>query len=87
MLIMPKVRYKDIIASLEKKYTKTAEDAPFVGDKAAAFREGDAIIAVSAPHMGFTISVFYVDKGYDDQYGAIMKKRKQAQRSREEANL
>jgi len=59
VLQIEKDRYDQIIAVLKQKYTLVREVRPFVGSRSALLRGGDIEIRISAPHLSFSMEIFY----------------------------
>ena len=70
-----------IYGHLASKYALVSKRVPFVGDKAAHFETGSAIIDLEAPHLGFAITVTYKTRELDKRYRSQLdQNRKQEQR-------
>lgn len=59
---------------LATKYSLKMKRVPFVGSKLARFENGDAVIELDAPHLGFAMTVTYMTRGFENDYKALSKK-------------
>ena len=58
-MIMNKDRFKTVFNTLSAKYKITSDKRPFVGDQYVLFKSKDAVIELTAPHLGFEAAVGY----------------------------
>ncbi|WP_152555797.1 hypothetical protein [Ferriphaselus sp. R-1] len=60
--------FKRTLNTLAAKYTLDEKRVPFVGDAYAKLHQGDAIIELSAPHMGFGMELRYFTTSFDKAF-------------------
>lgn len=86
-LTLDKFRYPEIKRMLAKQYPLKSDQAPFVGNQHASFRQGTVIIDAQAPHMSFEMTVTYAHRAFNDAMKAGLKAQESARRQREESAL
>lgn len=60
--------YKKTVNALAAKYKLIERREPFVGDAYAMFSQGNSIIELEAPHMGFGMVLRYITKDLRARY-------------------
>lgn len=78
----PKSRFDYLKGVLDKKYERVSQEIPFVGNKAAAYRQDSTEIKLDAPHMSFTMSMHYL---HDDLIRAFEQVSASERRQREQS--
>lgn len=58
---LPKNKFDYLNQALSGKYKLVNQKVPFVGNKAATYRDGATEITLEAPHMSFDISMNYIN--------------------------
>jgi len=87
LMTMGKNRFGEIFDLLAGKYKLVKQVRPFVGDQSAQFTAPDAIIDVSAPHMGFQMEVSYMTPAFVKAWQDGVRNQNQQKRSEEKAKL
>lgn len=87
LMTMGKTRFGDIFDLLASKYKLVKQARPFVGDQYAQFSVPDAIIEISAPHMGFQMEVSYMTPVFVKAWQDGVKNQDRQKRSEEKAKL
>lgn len=72
---------------LASKYTLVSKDIPFVGNKSARFREGDVVIVLDAPHMGFDMQLIYMGESFEKLYREKSQEDSKQEQSKERSNF
>jgi hypothetical protein len=67
---MSKHKFDSVLTGLSGKYQVTSKDVPFVGDKKVELVDGDTLIFLQAPHLGFNMSLNYINKDLWAKYRA-----------------
>ncbi|WP_075881800.1 hypothetical protein [Vreelandella massiliensis] len=87
VLSLHKNRYNDLRQMLANQYPMVGEQAPFVGNKVATFREDGVTIEANAPHMSFTMTLSYHSEDFSRQYQLGMEQQRQEKAQRESSQL
>jgi len=87
ILMLPKNRYAEIKQYLSGKYTLMSEQAPFVGNQSAKFKEGEVLVEAIAPHMSFQMEVTYIHSSLLSAFNRGSEMEEQQKIEREEAQL
>jgi hypothetical protein len=87
ILTLHKNRYSDLRQMLANQYTLIDEQAPFVGNKKATFREDGITIEADAPHMGFRMTLSYQTEAFSRQLQQGIAKERQEKAQRESSQL
>ncbi|OOE49069.1 hypothetical protein BZG12_16260 [Salinivibrio kushneri] len=58
---LPKNKFDYLNKALSGKYKLVNQKIPFVGNKAATYRDGATEITLEAPHMSFDMSMNYIN--------------------------
>lgn len=76
-------RFGKLYEYLRNKYPVTDQSIPHVGDNWAHFRQGNVVIEIDAPHMGFTVTVLYMTQDFEKRFRAILREERQNKKQRE----
>ena len=87
VLTLHKNRYTDLRAMLANQYTLIDEQAPFVGNKVATFREDGVTIEANSPHMSFSMLLSYQTEAFMRQHQQGVAKDQQEKAQRESSQL
>ena len=87
MLMLPKSRYADLVASLKSKYPLIDSEEPFVGNRRAEFRAGDVTVTALARHLSHNMTVFYHTQTYYQRYAALKRQQEKAKMARQQSQL
>ncbi|RUM50355.1 MAG: hypothetical protein DSY47_01840 [Hydrogenothermus sp.] len=60
--------WRRLYNSLRNKYTLKSSNIPFVGDRYAIFEQGNSIIRLESPHLGFKTYLIYMTKKFRRLY-------------------
>lgn len=82
-----KSRFEVLFDLLQKNYRLVESDLPFVGDKAAEFREGATKIIIFAAHLSFEMTLAYFDAEVFDRAMDASAREAQTKRNREATQL
>ena len=86
VMTLNKNKFDDILSSLSK-YKLVRKDIPFVGNKYAKFKDGNCVIELNAPHMSFSMTLFYVtNDGYKKSENSIQQD-EQSRKSKQNSML
>jgi hypothetical protein len=55
--------FKKLSKTLASKYKQVEKREPFVGDCYARYVQGDSVVILNVPHMGFDMGLSYLTKG------------------------
>lgn len=55
--------FKKLSKTLAAKYKQIEKQEPFVGDCYARYVQGDSVVILNVPHMGFDMGLSYLTKG------------------------
>ncbi|MFT5759698.1 MAG: hypothetical protein ACI9LM_004465 [Alteromonadaceae bacterium] len=82
---LPKNKFNYLNETLGGKYKLISQKIPFVGNKKATYRDGETEITLNAPHMGFDMSMNYVNddlmQAFNRQSQAETRKKQQSESS------
>lgn len=82
---LPKNKFDYLNKTLGGKYKLVSQKIPFVGSKKATYRDGKTEITLNAPHMGFDMSMNYVNddlmQAFNRQSQAETRKKQQSESS------
>lgn len=87
ILTLQKSRYRDIKDMMSEQYQMVSDEAPFVGNQLATYREDDVTIEVSAPHMSFQMEIRYFHPTLMEAHDQGVQQQKQEQQRRESSQL
>lgn len=87
VLSLHKNRYEDMRQMLGNQYPLIDEQAPFVGNKIATFREEGVTIEAKSPHMSFTMTLSYLSEDFSRQYQLAKEQEQQEKAQRESSQL
>ncbi len=87
LLKLPKTKFDYIFKSLESKYKIINKEIPFVGDKSAKFIDDTTNIAVSAPHMSFSMSLEYINQDFYKSFKKILNQNEEEKKKKERSQL
>jgi hypothetical protein len=59
-----KEEFESFFESISKKYKLITKNIPFVGSKTASFQADNCKILLSSPHMGFKMSIVYINEEF-----------------------
>lgn len=82
-----KYRFDALMKSMQAKYTLVNQDIPFVGDKYAQFRDGNIEIMLDAPHLGFDMTLMYIQSDYLQALQKSIRDDKKKKQQREDSQL
>jgi len=82
---LPKNKFDYLNKTLGGKYKLVSQKIPFVGNKKATYRDGSTEITLDAPHMGFVMSMNYINddlmQAFNRQSQAEKRKKQQSEAS------
>jgi len=84
-LHMDKRQFNTVFKLLEEKYVLQKKQVPFVGNKAAWFRHGDASITMNAPHLSFAMQVTYETNAFTKAFQNAIRSDKKQRRQKEKS--
>lgn len=87
VLTLHKNRYADIKRMLSEQYPLISDQAPFVGNQLATYRQDDVTIEASAPHMSFQMEVRYLHRTLMEAFNQGSQQQQQEQQRRERSQL
>lgn len=87
VLSLSKDRYDEVLKAMRAKYVLLGEQRPFVGNRSARLKAGDAEILVDAPHLSFEMSVIYTTPSFQAQFAAHQRSQQDAERRRDAASF
>jgi len=76
-------RFGKLYEYLRNKYPVTRQSIPHVGDSWAHFRQGDIIIELDAPHMGFNVTVLYMTRDFEKRFRTVLNEERKGKKQRE----
>jgi len=82
-----KSKFDQIFNGLKNKYTLVSKKIPFVGTKGAKLVDGNTDIILNAPHLGFKMTMNYVNKDLMTSYEKQLKKDQQEKQKNEQSQL
>ncbi|MEY2891111.1 MAG: hypothetical protein RJA98_1019 [Pseudomonadota bacterium] len=77
--------FKKVVKQLSSKYKLVRKAEPFVGDAYAEFNQGQSVIQLDAPHLGFEMTLNYLQVDFLRMYKAQSSKA-QADKQRRQSN-
>jgi len=87
ILYLNKNRYQDFKGMLSEQYQLISDQAPFVGNQLATFRQDDVTIEAEAPHMSFQMEIRYLHRSLIEAYNQGSQREQQEQRRQESSQL
>jgi hypothetical protein len=82
-----KYRFDTLMKSMQAKYTLVKQEIPFVGDKYAQFKDGDTVIMLDAPHLGFGMTLMYIQADFLQAVQKSIRDDKNKKQQREDSQL
>ncbi len=82
-MTMGKSDFDRVYQNLAGKYRLVRKDIPFVGNKFARFQQGDIVIDLEAPHMGFEMTVAYLTTAFLKQIETGVRQERAQKQKRE----
>lgn len=76
-------RFGKLYEYLRNKYPVTRQSIPHVGDSWAHFRQGDSIIELDSPHMGFNVTVLYMTRDFERRFRTVLNEERKGKKQRE----
>lgn len=87
LLNFPKNKFDALEGYVADNFELKARNIPFVGDKSATYFEADTEVRLAAPHMGFEMSMNFLDGELIQAFEAGKKKQNKAKSDGEKAAL
>lgn len=87
LMVLPKESFKPTLERLTAKYTLVASDVPFVGNAAAAFKQGNSVVILDSPHMSFTMTAMYLTSDFQQALSQQSKERRAAKEKQQADNF
>lgn len=87
VMILPKENFKATLKTLSAKYKLVVSDVPFVGDAAAAFKQGNSVIILNAPHLSFTMNAMYMTSDFHQALSRQSKEMRAAKEKQQADNF
>ncbi|HCZ9272891.1 TPA: hypothetical protein O4G62_004493 [Vibrio alginolyticus] len=84
---LPKSKFDYLNGTLGKKYQLVNQKLPFVGNKSAAYRDGETEITLEAPHMSFQLSMNYIHSDFLKAFNTQSEKEKKKKQQQESSML
>jgi hypothetical protein len=72
---------------LKNKYKLIYSRVPFVGSKYAVFKQGNSIIKLNSPHLGFETYIIYMTRDFERLFNQINEEEKRKKKKSLESNL
>ena len=84
---LPKRKFDGVLKALRGKYKLVSKKIPFVGNKSAKLLDGNTDITLDAPHLGFTMSMNYINKDLWKSYKKKSSNEQKAKKKNEASQL
>lgn len=79
--------FKKLSKTLASKYKQVEKRDPFVGDCYARYVQGDSVVILNVPHMGFDMGLSYLTKGLLADFNKQSVQEKSAQQKTQAAKF
>lgn len=85
-LVFNKDKFSDLFSSLSK-YKVIKKVVPFVGNKYAEFKDGDCKIILDAPHLSFSMDLYYITSEFADKIQNAQNQQEKSRKSKQDSML
>ncbi len=85
-MTLHKDKFNDILSSLSK-YKAVSKNVPFVGNKSAKFKDGNCEIILEAPHLSFSMELYYITTEFKKAVENANRQDEQSRKSKQNSML